>query len=77
MPLKKKNTAKFSTATRYDGRPSAIALGGLGIAILVTTFSFIIILDLPTLVRDLRQMKSNIGDFFKKENDTDLAPPTT
>ncbi|KAL5021899.1 hypothetical protein ScPMuIL_001054 [Solemya velum] len=30
ITYKKKDVAKYSTATRYDGRPSAIALGGLG-----------------------------------------------
>ncbi|XP_048752445.2 uncharacterized protein LOC125663992 [Ostrea edulis] len=47
--FKSKNTAKYSTRTRQDNRPSAKAVGWFGILILVLMLSGIVALDVGTL----------------------------
>ena len=48
-----------------DNRPSATAVGSAGVAFLVTTLTTVFLLDLATLLRDLRMFRDNLRQAFE------------
>ncbi|XP_071086630.1 uncharacterized protein [Haliotis cracherodii] len=55
----KRASPMFSTASKKDGRPSAVAMGTTAGAILVVVLLGIVLLDVTTLIRHLGIMKHN------------------
>lgn len=54
--MKSKNSAKYSTKTRQDYRPSAQVIGSFGIFIVVGILAAIVALDLGTLGKEVSRI---------------------
>ena len=59
-PIKRKHSAMYSSKTRTDNRASAVAIGTLGIGMLVGTFGILLCFDCLTFVKYLENMKLNL-----------------
>lgn len=66
--MKSKNSAKYSTKTRQDYRPSAQVIGSFGIFIVVGILAAIVALDLGTLGKEVSRI-------CKKRNRKKSADP--
>lgn len=66
--MKSKNSAKYSTKTRQDYRPSAQVIGSFGIFIVVGILAAIVALDLGTLGKEVSRI-------YKKRNRKKSADP--
>lgn len=66
--MKSKNSAKYSTKTRQDYRPSAQVIGSFGIFIVVGILAVIVALDLGTLGKE-------VSHICKKRNRKKSAGP--
>ena len=63
------NTTELSSYIRAktsakDDRPSAVSIGAVGVALLITVFGSIILIDSSMLVRDFMLFCKNIRGFF-------------
>ena len=67
------NTTELSSYIRAktsatDDRPSAVSIGFVGVALLVTVFGSIILIDSTMLFRDLSLLVRNIRGMFSKDH---------
>lgn len=53
--IKAKNSAKYSTKTRQDHRPSAQAIGSFGVVIIVVILGAIVAIDVGTIGKEVQR----------------------